>query len=723
MVIISVFAAVVFARTYQKRYGRFFAATMVGILLWALGDLLVLFAQDEDLLRAGALLFYICPMVIPIFIWFFAISFPENRQVGKWPWLVAGSVFGIYTLLFIFKFDFFVADIHTYGELNAPIPQLPGFVLYAAYFSLFFMLTYYAFYQKVTRYKGLAKTQVGYTFYGALIASVPALVTNLSLPIMGQKGIIWLGPFFTLFFAGAVTVAIVRHRLFDIRPVIVRSLGYATTIIIIATLYGFVIFSLAQILFDLRLSLPVQITLALSTGLAALLFQNLKLMVDKYTRQIFYRDAYDPQALFDEYNKTLVSTIDLDVLLKRTSRVVSKYMKSEFCFIGVKDGGPNEYRIVGTDKRIFDVEDIERLRAITPHLHRAVIVVDDLSSEYQDLQRLLASNNIDVLVRLTTDFHHSQEGLGYIVLGQKKSGNQYTKQDAQIIETLANELIIALQNALRFEEIERFNEVLQQRVDDATRQLRATNKKLKELNNSKDDFISMTSHQLRTPLTSIKGYISLVADGDAGKVNAAQRKLLAQAYSGSEKLVYLVADLLNVSRIKTGKFTLERQPTNLVELVKAEVEQLKEEAASRGLELVCEVPDSFPTLQLDETKLRQVVMNYIDNAIYYTPRGGRVVAQLKEFPHSIEFRVIDNGIGVPKAERHQLFQKFYRAKNAQRTRPDGTGLGLYMAQKVIASHGGAIIFDTEEGKGSQFGFMFPKSMPQGMVDGPVRMMR
>ena len=112
---------------------------------------------------------------------------------------------------------------------------------------------------------------------------------------------------------------------------------------------------------------------------------------------------------------------------------------------------------------------------------------------------------------------------------------------------------------------------------------------------------------------------------------------------------------------------------------------------------------------LDETKTRQVIMNFVDNAIYYTPSGGRIKVVLSETPASIEFRVIDTGIGVPKSEQPHLFTKFYRAGNARKARPDGTGLGLFMAKKVVTAEGGAIIFDTREGKGSTFGFMFPKT--------------
>jgi signal transduction histidine kinase len=269
-------------------------------------------------------------------------------------------------------------------------------------------------------------------------------------------------------------------------------------------------------------------------------------------------------------------------------------------------------------------------------------------------------------------------------------------------------LVIAIQNALRFEEIKNFNVTLQDKVDDATKQLRKANQRLIELDQTKDDFISMASHQLRTPLTSIKGYVSMVMEGDAGKITKKQSELLDQAFISSQRMVYLIADLLNVSRLRTGKFVIEPKKTNLADVIEGEISQLKETAKSRDLELTFNKPKGFPELMLDETKIRQVIMNFADNAIYYTPSGGHIQVNLEDKGETIEFTVVDDGIGVPKSEQHNLFNKFYRAGNAKKARPDGTGLGLFMAKKVVVAQGGSIIFKTQENKGSTFGFSFAK---------------
>lgn len=299
-----------------------------------------------------------------------------------------------------------------------------------------------------------------------------------------------------------------------------------------------------------------------------------------------------------------------------------------------------------------------------------------------------------VLVKLLV----RQRLVGLMVFGFTQEPVAILEKELALLDRLSEAVGIALDNRLLFEENQR-----------VVKQLQRTNEKLKALDETKDEFISMASHQLRTPLTSVKGYLSMVIEGDAGKVSKSQKELLDQAFLSSQRMVYLIADLLNVSRLRTGKFVIEATESNLAEVVDGEVRQLKETAKARNLELTYHKPKDFPKLVLDETKIRQVVMNFIDNAIYYTPSGGHINVSVHNKGESVEFLVEDDGIGVPKSEQHHLFSKFYRAGNAKKARPDGTGLGLFMAKKVVMTQGGSIIFRSTEGKGSTFGFTFAKS--------------
>jgi signal transduction histidine kinase len=217
----------------------------------------------------------------------------------------------------------------------------------------------------------------------------------------------------------------------------------------------------------------------------------------------------------------------------------------------------------------------------------------------------------------------------------------------------------------------------------------------------------MASHQLRTPLTSVKGYISMVLEGDAGKISRSQRQLLQEAFTSSERMVHLIGDFLNVSRLQTGKFMVDQREADLAEITQQEVANMSQIAVSHSIKIVYKRPARFPVLYLDEGKIRQVIMNFIDNAIYYSPDATSVTVTLVVEDGDVVLRVIDKGMGVPEEAKQKLFTKFFRAENARKQRPDGTGVGLFLAKKVIDGHGGSIVFESTVGKGSTFGFRLP----------------
>jgi signal transduction histidine kinase len=251
------------------------------------------------------------------------------------------------------------------------------------------------------------------------------------------------------------------------------------------------------------------------------------------------------------------------------------------------------------------------------------------------------------------------------------------------------------------------NADLREQVEAATKELRRANAKLQKLDETKDEFVSMASHQLRTPLTSIKGYLSMVLEGDAGKISKDQRMLLEQAFTSSERMVTLIGDFLNVSRLQNGKFMIDRTEADLSKIVSGEVRLIQEVAKARDIGIAYHMPSHFPLLYLDADKIRQVIMNFLDNAVYYSPEHTTISVRLYTSDGFAICEVIDHGIGVPSDAHEKLFSKFFRAENARVQRPDGTGIGLYLAKKIIDGHGGKIIFHTAEGEGSTFGFRLP----------------
>jgi signal transduction histidine kinase len=584
----------------------------------------------------------------------------------------------------------------------SPVPST-GIVIFLIYTVVLLGYSILLTIKKYYHAQGVAKEQLKTILFGIIGTFGTLVVVNFILVVaFNITFFVPFGPSLTLIFSSSLAYAIVRHKLFDIRAAVARSLGYVLIIGSIAGVYSVGLFGIIDVIFagqheeKLRQILSVFIMAPLAIG-----FQSTKGFFDRITTRLFYKDSYDSQEVLKAMGNIVVAEINLDKILGDTRAVLSNAMKASFIeFVLFRDGKP----YMGSKKLSAIQANIISTASHISDQHNDLLMTDEMAAN-NPLHHMFSEDGIALSLRLKTQ----QQLVGFVLFGSKRSGDIYRNQDRRLLTIVANELAIATQNALRFEEITAFNRTLQERINDATRKLRTTNAKLQALDETKDDFISMASHQLRTPLTSVKGYLSLVLEGDTGKITGTQRKMLGQAFTSSQRMVYLIADLLNVSRLKTGKFLIEAVPINLAVLVSDEIAQLKETAASRSLSLVFNKPDDFPEIMLDETKTRQVIMNFVDNAIYYTPAGGVITIELLNKPASVELRVVDNGIGVPRSEQHHLFTKFYRAGNARKARPDGTGLGLFMAKKVVVAQGGAIIFESAENKGSVFGFTFSKT--------------
>lgn len=543
---------------------------------------------------------------------------------------------------------------------------------------------------------------------GLSAAAAIGAVCNLILPLLDNYSLTQYGPLGSVALVVICAYSMVRHGLFDIKATAIRSLAYGFSVATLAGVYYLVAYLVSLALFRSEASQavsisPVNILLAL---LLAFMFQPVKRFFDRETDRIFYRNRYNTNDFLIRIGRILTSTTELHVVLEKVDEEIRQTLKaSGSLFMVYRDNHPNE--LVGeTINKRFSADDLAHIDAAAT-LHKGSLLIVDLlkSSDNPDevqAYEVLSKRKVALVLPLIS----ADEAIGYFMLGEHRAGG-YSEQDITALEAIANELVIAVQNARSIQALRDLNASLEERVDDATKELRKSNEQLRQADEAKDEFVSMASHQLRTPLTSIKGYISMVLDGDAGEITPMQSKLLEEAFTSSERMVHLISDFLNVSRLQTGKFVLDRSLVNLADLVDEEVDGLKATASSRLLKLQYRKPSRFPSLYIDDSKIQQVVMNFIDNAIYYSAEGTTITVRTAVEEGNAIFEVHDTGIGVPEEEQARLFTKFFRATNARKQRPDGTGIGLFLAKKVITSHGGSMIFESVEGEGSTFGFRLP----------------
>ena len=231
---------------------------------------------------------------------------------------------------------------------------------------------------------------------------------------------------------------------------------------------------------------------------------------------------------------------------------------------------------------------------------------------------------------------------------------------------------------------------------------------IEKIDKAKSEFISIASHQLRTPLTAVKGYISMILEGTYGQLAEKQARPLENVYQSNERLIRLVNDLLNLSRLDAGKIEFSPELTSLEEMVSGVVEELRINAEKKGLYMKMIKPsESLPKIMADQDKLRQVILNIVDNAIKYTKEGG-ITFELKKLNEQEEIKVFDTGEGMDEGELNSLFQMFSRATAGTQLHAEGAGLGLYVARQFIEMHGGKIWAESPgKGKGSTFIIQLP----------------
>jgi signal transduction histidine kinase len=307
--------------------------------------------------------------------------------------------------------------------------------------------------------------------------------------------------------------------------------------------------------------------------------------------------------------------------------------------------------------------------------------------------------------------------IGLMWFGSKLSGETYSTEDMHLFKIFAPEVAVAINNSLQYDEIKQFNITLQEKIKQATSNLRTANHKLKELDKMKDDFVSVASHELRTPMTAIKSYLWLALAGKGGKLSAKQQYYLQRSYNSVDRLIKLVNDMLNISRIESGRIFVSLAKTNIVSLIEEVIEEVKPRIDELKIKIAFDFSsdgvlskEKVGEVIADSDKIKEVVLNLIGNSLKFTDEGGTISVSFVKDGGRIITRVKDSGRGIDKKDMPTLFTKFGMIQGSYATnkKASGTGLGLYISKSIIELHNGEMKAESEGlGKGSTFSFSVP----------------
>ena len=258
------------------------------------------------------------------------------------------------------------------------------------------------------------------------------------------------------------------------------------------------------------------------------------------------------------------------------------------------------------------------------------------------------------------------------------------------------------------DEKEKAREKFERNLIELNEKLKDTNKKLRELDQLKDNFLSMVSHELWNPLTTMQGYVSLIKQGGAGEINSQQKEILKIVEEQVEHLDHLIEELMDISKIETGKFKVKIERLDIGNLETKVLNSFKQAADDKEITLKNEVSSKLPDVSADKTRIIQVLTNLLGNAIKFTPERGIVSVSAQEKEDTVEISISDNGIGIPEDKVGRIFDKFYQADSTNKRKYCGCGLGLAIVRHIIELHGSRIGVESKIGKGSRFFFELKK---------------
>lgn len=404
------------------------------------------------------------------------------------------------------------------------------------------------------------------------------------------------------------------------------------------------------------------------------------------------------QPLSDKVGTLITSTYDLDTLVNSSLEMFRRELQSSYVKIVLVDREELLFfNSVGHHEQKMYPNDIPRLEALSVHRFANI---DDLPEG--ELKKWMVNFEISLLYKLEVRGNR----VGYLFLGKKIGGGSYTRQELEIFMNAVEQLAVAFANALAVRRISAFNEELKQEVEKATEKLARANEELKVLDKLKDEFVSMASHELKSPLNAVKNYLWLAIN--KGKLEPQKMdEYLQIALKATDQVLFLVNDLLDVSRIESGRLQLTIEPINLLSLVSETGGIYQNLIKEKGLEFAIEI-DPQIMVNADSARLREILSNLLSNAIKYSLKGSvKVRASIQE--SLVTVNVIDTGVGISKEDQAKLFDKFIRlnANYKELASVEGTGLGLYITKKLVELMGGTIGVDSDLGAGSKFWFTVP----------------
>lgn len=642
---------------------------------------------------------------IPIFYYKFTLVFLDLNKVFLNKLFYYAGIVLVLFLLFVVDTKLLVVGVSEKFSFDFwPEPGIlyPLFLLMFSFFALYSMSLFIGAYKKS---EGVKKEQIKLVLFGTAIGFLGGSTNFL---LWYDIPIVPVGNVLVSFYVFFVAYAIVAHHLMDIRLVLRKSSVYLMSLLTIF-IPIFLIKYFITVLFSVPFSYFTEMINFIILIFVISFFSKIKEHYYSFANRYFFSSLYDGQKVIADLSEKLKSTLRI----KNIYTFLFETINSAFHI--------NSFGVLlcGDDKKSYKFEYKKGIKSNknkflnNKELYKIFLKENNpvVLEEAGNIKNIYKKKWLDVMrgcgAEVIVPLVIKNKLVGLMVLGRKKSGDMYNNEDVRVLKIMGSQAAIAIENSLLYEEMKDFNKKLEQEVKISTFHLRVANDKLRKLDEAKSEFISIASHQLRTPLTVIKGYVSMILGGSFGDISGDCKESLSKVYASNERLINLVEDLLDISRMEAGSMQFNFEKNTIDSVTDSVIDELTIRAKQKKLKLLYKKPKTMLNVMVDKEKLSQVVMNLVENSIKYTS-DGYVSVEIKNNKDTVEVSVSDSGMGIKREYMSTIFNKFSRSTDSFLIDTEGTGLGLYIAKQIILAHKGNIWAESDGyQRGSKFCFQIP----------------
>lgn len=437
---------------------------------------------------------------------------------------------------------------------------------------------------------------------------------------------------------------------------------------------------------------------------AVLIYEDL---TDRKAMEKDFLDMAKDLSILNEVSRLIVSTATLHDLLDVMANNFPRTIDADNCYIALYNPEERRFEYAAATSRvsrffsgkkpyITDDDSKKVLSQIVMETQGPLIVEDVRDYRMADVDRKIA-NATGTRSLIVLPMMVGSKFIGTIGLDSTGHSRTFKQKDINLMATITNQAAIMIERALLFNQLIKAND-----------RISTSYQKLKEFDRLKTDLLTVNSHELRTPLTSIRGYTELLRDGVLGPLNNVQMEKVSVIDRNVSRMMSVVDNLSELSKAGTVSFEIKKEKTSIYDVVRTSVSAIRPISSSKQINLLVHVPDGIPDIYADRSKLIRVLDNLLDNAVKFTPPGGRITVNVWSYPDHVRFEVSDTGIGIAPEDLERIFTGFYRTGGCPTTDYTGIGIGLAIAKGIVEAHGGKIWAESKIGVGSTFQFTIPR---------------